>query len=128
MRLIDIRGFNDELEIEEHDHIIIEQLHVAYRIKRKLKRAKKIMKDDPLVDAFIESNKKRIDFFECMIDDKSLLSKKHKKKKKKPKDVLAKESIKDWYRFYRDFVFHTIFNYKIVKDYVSEYYVTLFRK
>ena len=112
-------------DISEHDQIILDQLQVAYYIKRKIKKAKKIMRDDPLIDMFLEANKRRIDFFENMIDDKNLLSKKHKKKKKKPKDILTGESNKDLYRFCRDFVYHTVFNYKIAKDYV---YVTLFRK
>lgn len=85
------------------------------------------MKDDPLVDIFSESNQKKIDYLEYMITDKSLLNKKFKKKNKS-RDVLAKESMKDWYRFCRDCVYYTMFNYKIAKDYMSDYYAIWFRK
>ena len=87
------------------------------------------MKDDPLVDIFADGNEKRINFLENMIDDKSLLEKKHKRRKSnKNKELLNPESNKDWYRFCRNFVYYTVFNYKIAKDYMSEYYVSLFRK
>lgn len=86
------------------------------------------MRDDPLVDIFTESNNKKIEYLELMISDKSLLTKKHKKKKIKSTDVLAKESMKDWYRFCRDCMYYTMFNYKIAKDYMTEYYAIWFGK
>jgi len=87
------------------------------------------MREDQLVDLFADANQRRIDFFEYMIEDKSLLEKKHKiKKSNKIKGLLNPEPNKDWYRFCRNFVYYTVFNYKVAKDYMSEYYVLLFRK
>lgn len=70
------------MEEETLDQILLEQLHAAKNGHKLIKRLKKLIKNDPGVDALQHQNKIRIEFFENMIQDKSLLVKKIKKKHK----------------------------------------------
>jgi hypothetical protein len=62
-------------------------------------RARKLIGDDPLLLEFKQRNKKRMQFFEDMIEDKSILRKKKKKIKSKHHDLLAKHPLVDWYKY-----------------------------
>lgn len=107
-----------QYDSKELDHILLEQLHYAKRAKKAVKNLKKILKNDPLVmegEILIE---KRIQFFESMIHDKSLLHKKHKRKKRKDIDILAKNPIYDWYK---TIFMATTFGYKMFMGSISNY-------
>lgn len=80
------------------DHILLDQLHNAKKSKKVIKNAKKLLGDDPLVLEGEQLVDNRIKYLESMIQDKSLLHKKHKKKKTKETDILAKSAIYDWYK------------------------------
>ena len=82
----------------ELDEILLEQLHVARHMAKKMRKAGKIMGDDPTLLALQEMNKKKIQYFEYMIQDKSLLHKKRRKRRKRDKDVLARGMFQEWYR------------------------------
>lgn len=110
--------------MNELDHILLDQLHAAKKNKKIVKRAKKLLPTDPLVltgEILIE---KRIQFFESMISDKSLLLKKHKRKKQKDLDILAKNPVYDWYK---TIFMATTFGYKMFADSVSQY-MSYFRR
>lgn len=109
---------------EELDHILLEQLHIARRTSVKMKKARKIMGDDAALMYFQESNRKRIEYFEYMIQDKKLLLKKiNKKKKKKQKnpDVLARNPL---YEAWRSAFMITFLTYKTFADYMTNYWVS----
>ena len=61
---------------------------------------------------------KKIQFFEYMINDKTLLSKNPKKKKTVQSDLLARNPVYEWCR---NTVFVTTLTYKMLSDYVSSY-------
>ena len=69
-----------ESQFGDLDHILLDQLHHAKRSKKAVKRVKKLCPNDPLVLVGDELIDKRIQFFESMISDKTLLRKKHKRK------------------------------------------------
>ena len=106
--------------MNELDEILLEQLHVARRINKKIKRAKKLMKHDHLVYQMEEYNEKKIRYFEYMIQDKTLLHKKVKRKKKKNKDldILARSTAHEWYR---NFMVVTNIGYKLMTDSFQAY-------
>ena len=72
--------------MNEVDEILHEQLHVARHMAKKMRKARRVMGPDPTLLTCQEMNEKKIQFFEYMIQDKSLLHKKVKRKKKKDKD------------------------------------------
>ena len=47
---------------EDLDHILLDQLNVAKLLNRKMKKARKIMGDDPSLVYFQEANEKRIQY------------------------------------------------------------------
>lgn len=86
--------------MNEVDEILLEQLHVARHIAKKMRKARKVMGPDPTLLICQEMNEKRIQFLESMLLDKTLLHKKVKIKKKKERDpdILARGIFHDWYR------------------------------
>ena len=110
---------------DELDLILLEQLHQARRNKKTLKRVRKLLKNDPAIDKGEEYIDGRITFFETMIQNKSLLSKKQKKKKRnKDPDILARNP---FYEVYRQALYVTVFGYKMITDSVSSY-MSYFKK
>lgn len=113
-----------ELCMDELDEILLEQLHAAKRSKKLVKRIRKLFKNDPAIDkgeVYIDG---RIQFFENMIQDKSLLLKKVKKKKTKQSDLLSRNPVYEWYR---NTMFITNLGYKMFTDSLSQY-MSYFRK
>lgn len=111
--------------MNELDEILLEQLHVARRLRHKMRKARKLMGNDPTLLYCQEANEKRIVFLENMIKDKSLLHKKMKKKKKeKNPDILARSTSYEWYR---NIMMVTNIGYKIMID-SFQTYMSLFRK
>lgn len=106
------------------DHILLDQYHAAKRSKKVIKRAKKLLPNDPLVEIGEELVEKRIQFYESMIRDKSLLHKRHKRKKSTELDILAKNPVYDWYK---TIFMVTTFGYKMFAGSVSQY-MSYFKK
>lgn len=86
--------------MSELDYLLLDQLHVARRLKHKMKKAKRVMGEDPTLLTLQDMNEKRIQYLEYMIEDKTLLHKKVKRKKNKEKDpdILARGTAYEWYR------------------------------
>lgn len=112
------------MEEETLDQILLEQLHAAKNGHKLIKRLKKLIKNDPGVDALQHQNKIRIEFFENMIQDKSLLVKKIKKKKHKQSDLLSRNPV---YEAYRITLFATLYGYNLVSQSLKTY-AGFFRK
>lgn len=110
--------------MNELDEILLDQWHNAKKNKKMIKRVRKLLKDDPVVDQGEERINGRIQFLESMISDKSLLHKKRKKKKRKELDILAKNPVYEWYR---QALYVTVFSYKMFMDSVSQY-MSYFKK
>lgn len=111
--------------MNELDEILLEQLHVAKHIKKKMKKAGRVMGDDPTLIELQERNDKKIQYFEYMIQDKTLLHKKVKKKKRdKDPDILARSTSYEWYR---NIMIATNIGYKIMID-SFQTYMSLFKK
>jgi len=106
------------------DHILIDQLHSAKSRMKLYKRLRKVMRNEHLLYVGEEMTDKRIQFFESMIQDKTLLHKKHKRKKRKDLDILAKNPIYDWYK---TIFMATTFSYKMFTDSVTQY-ISYFKK
>ena len=112
-------------QIDELDLILLEQLHQSRRNKKTIKRVRKLLKNDPAIDKGEEYIDGRIAFFETMIQNKSLLSKKQKKKKRnRDPDILARNPA---YEMYRQVLYVTVFGYKMLTDSVSQY-MSYFKK
>ena len=110
---------------DELDIILLEQLHQARRNKKTIKRVRKLLSNDPIIDKGDEYIDGRIAFFETMIQNKSLLDKKQKKKKRnKDPDILARNPV---YEMYRQTLYFTVFGYKMLSDSVSGY-MSYFKK
>lgn len=112
------------MEEETLDYILLEQLHAAKNGKKLIKRLKKLIKNDPGVDALEHQNKIRIEFFENMIEDKSLLVKKLKKKKHKQSDLLSRNPV---YEAYRITIFATLYGFNVMTTSLKNY-LSLFKK
>lgn len=111
--------------MNELDEILLEQLHNARKSRKRIKRVRKLLKNDPVVDKGEEYIDNRIKFFENMIQDKTLLYKKAKKRKKnKDPDILARNPV---YELYRQTLYFTIFSYKMITDSVTGY-MSYFKK
>ena len=111
--------------MNELDEILHEQLHVARHLAKKMRKARKVMGPDPSLIAFQDGNEKRIQFFETMINDKTLLQKKRKKKKvSKDPDILARSTPYEWYR---NFMIVSNIGYKMMIESVQAY-MSLFKK
>ena len=78
---------------------------------------KKIFGDVDELQRVINANQLRLQFFESMIEDKSLLDKKIKKKKKK-EDVLDRNPI---YYMYRNTVMAAAFGYMYFSSSIQKY-------
>lgn len=112
-------------QTDELDLILLEQLHQSRRNKKTIKRVRKLLKNDPAIDKGEEYIDGRIAFFESMIQNKSLLSKKQKKKKRnRDPDILARNPA---YEMYRQVLYVTVFGYKMFTDSVS-HYMSYFKK
>ena len=111
-------------QTDELDLILLEQLQQCRKNKKTIKRVRKLLKNDPVVDKGEEYIDNRITFFETMIQDKTLLHKKHKKKKGKDPDILARNPV---YDMYRQALYVTVFSYKMLSDSVSNY-MSYFKK
>jgi len=112
-------------QTDELDLILLEQLHQSRRNKKTIKRVRKLLKNDPAIDKGEEYIDGRIAFFETMIQNKSLLSKKQKKKKRnRDPDILARNPA---YEMYRQVLYVTVFGYKMFTDSVS-HYMSYFKK
>ena len=109
---------------EELDLILLEQLHNVKRQKKIVKRHRKLLGNDPWLEKGDIALNKRIEYFESMISDKTLIKKKHKKKKEKDPDILARSPAYEWYRtaFYT-----TTFGYRLLMDSISQY-MSYFKK
>jgi hypothetical protein len=109
--------------MNELDEILHEQLHVARHLAKKMRKARKVMGPDPYLLSCQEMNEKRIQFFESMINDKTLLQKKHKRKKQENPDILARSTSYEWYR---NFMMASNIGYKMMVDsfqaYMSYFY------
>jgi hypothetical protein len=103
--------------MEELDLILLEQWHAAKKGQKVLKRMKKIFGDVDELQRVINANQLRLQFFESMIEDKSLLDKKIKKKKKK-EDVLDRNPI---YYMYRNTVMAAAFGYMYFSSSIQKY-------
>ncbi len=84
---------------EELDHILMDQYHIYKKLGKKMETARKLMGDDPLLMEFQALNKKKIQFFENMIENKQFLKKKKRKTKKKSDDFLARHPLIDIYKY-----------------------------
>lgn len=111
--------------MNELDEILHEQLHVARHIAKKMRKARKVMGPDPYLLSCQEQNEKKIQFFETMIDDKTLLHKKHKRKKtNKDPDILARSTSYEWYR---NFMIASNIGYQMMVE-SFQAYMSYFRK
>ena len=111
--------------MNELDEILLDQLHVARRLAKKMRKARKVMGPDPTLLICQEMNEKKIQFFESMINDKTLLQKKHKRKKQeKNPDILARSTSYEWYR---NFIMASNIGYKMMID-SFQAYMSFFRK
>lgn len=106
------------------DHILLDQLHSAKRRKKLYRRLRKVMRNEHLLYVGEEMADKQIQFFENMVQDKSLLRKKHKRKKMDDIDILAKNPIYDWYK---TIFMATTFSYRMFTDSVTQY-ISYFKK
>lgn len=104
--------------MNELDLILLEQLHNVKRQKKIIKRHKKLLGNDPWLEKGDIILDKRIEFFESMIIDKTLLHKKQRKKKDKDKDILSRSVYYEWYR---NIFFLTTIGYRLLTDYVSNF-------
>ena len=109
------------MEEETLDQILLEQLHAAKNGHKLIKILKKLIKNDPGIDALQHQNKIRIEFFENMIQDKSLLVKKLKKKKHKQSDLLSRNPV---YEAYRLTVFISIYGLNLLTQTIKNYTYT----
>ena len=82
----------------ELDKILLEQLHIARHLAKKMRKARRVMGLDSALLTLQEMNGKRIQYLEYMIEDKTLLHKKIRKKRQKDKDILARSTSYEWYR------------------------------
>lgn len=110
--------------MEDLDHILLEQLHSARRTGKVIKRLKKFLKD-PMLDKGEKANHLRQQYFESMIQDKTLLKKKPKKKKEKSEDILDRNPL---YYIYRNTVMATAFSYMYFSAAVQKYFTSYFEK
>ena len=110
--------------MNELDEILLEQLHVARHIAKKMRKARRVMGPDPTLLYCQTMNEKKIQFFESMINDKTLLQKKHKRKKQKDSDILARSTSYEWYR---NFMIVSNIGYKMMID-SFQAYMSYFRK
>ena len=110
--------------MNELDEILHEQLHVARHLAKKMRKARRVMGPDPSLLIFQQMNEKKIQFFESMIDDKTLLQKKHKRKRQQNPDILARSTSYEWYR---NFMVMSNIGYKMMVD-SFQAYMSYFRK
>lgn len=105
---------------DDLDHILLDQYHSAKRRLRLIRNIKKLLPKDPVVVVGEEYILKKVEFFESMISDKSLLNKKKSKVKKEcVDDVLYRNPIYTWYR---NAYMVTFMSYKMVYDYMQDYF------
>lgn len=109
---------------EDLDHILLDQYHVSKYLQRKMKRARKLIGDDPLLLQFQECNDKRMLFFESMIEDKSILHKKKRKSINRSDDLLAKHPLVEFYKYAW---VSTFCSYNMAIKYVQNY-LSMFTK
>ena len=84
------------------------------------------MGPDPTLLTFQEMNEKRVQFFEFMIEDKTLLHKKIKKKKRdKDPDILARSTSYEWYR---NFMMVSTIGYKMMMESIQTYTSLFYKK
>lgn len=111
--------------MNELDEILHEQLHVARQLAKKMRKARRVMGPDPTLLICQEMNEKKIQFLEYMINDKTLLHKKHKRKKQeKNPDILARSTTYEWYR---NFMMMSNIGYKMMVD-SFQAYMSFFKK
>ena len=84
---------------EELEQILLDQYHVSKHIGKRMKRARSLMGDDPLLIQFQGLNEKRTMFFESMIQNKQLMKKKKRKIKKRHHDLLARHPLVEMYKY-----------------------------
>jgi hypothetical protein len=108
--------------MEELDQILIQQLQSSKKALKIVKRHLKLMPNDPWLNDGLIIIQRKINFFEEMINDKSLLKKKIKIKKEK--DALEKNTI---YTFYRNIWLVTFVGYNIFCDSIKNY-ISMFKK
>jgi len=104
------------------DHIILEQLHLARKRLKIVKRHLKLMPKDPWLNEGVIIIGKKIEFFETMIQNKELLNKKMKKKKQHDLDILSRSPI---YTLYRDVMIVSNIGYRFFMD-IAQNYISLY--
>jgi hypothetical protein len=104
--------------MEELDLILLEQWHAAKKSQKVLKRIKKIFGDVDELQRAINANQMRLQFFESMIEDKSLFDKKIKKKNKH-EDILDRNPI---YYMYRNSFMAAAFGYMFFSSTIQKYW------
>lgn len=109
--------------MEDLDHILLEQLQAAKRTEKMIKRLNKLYVNDSRILECLERNLLRQKFFDSMIEDKSIMSKKIKRKRIN-NDILAKSPFYETYRYALTF---TLINYKMMSDFMQGY-IDFFRK
>lgn len=109
---------------EELDQILLDQYHIHKGLGKKMVTAKKLMGDDPLLLEFQKLNEKRTKFFENMINDKTILSKKKRKTKKKYDDLLARHPLVDVYKYTW---MSTYYGYSMMIESIRNY-ISFFKK
>jgi hypothetical protein len=110
--------------MDDLDHILLCQYHATKRQLKLIKRIKKLLKNDPKVDDVEYQSKMKLQFFEDMIEDKTLLDSKPPKVKKE-EDVLDKNPV---YTMYKNTMMFTMFGYKVFSDAMQTYLSAFYKK
>jgi len=107
--------------MEDLDEILLDQLNSARKTAKLIKKLKKYYKNEPRVLECEKNNNLRQQFFENMIENKSILNKKIRKKKIN-NDIL-KNNV--FYTTCRYFFTVTIINYNLLSEITKNYFVLL---
>ena len=102
--------------MNELDEILLDQLHLAKRNKKKILKLIRAMPHEKDLKIGVGVIDKRIEFLEMMIVDKTLLKTKHKRKKCKDPDILTRNPVFTWYRF--AYIASTVY-FKMIADYTK---------
>lgn len=110
---------------EDLDAILAEQYHTTKRSLKTVARLRRVLINEQQLANEVEARiHLRMQFFESMIRDKSLLHKKHKKKKTKQQDLITRNPVFEWYR---NVIFVSTFGYKMFMDSFTGY-MSYFKK
>lgn len=104
--------------MEDLDHILLDQLHAMKRNMKLIKKLKKLFPKNKDIEEVEKANKLRQEFFESMIENKSILDKKLKKKEK-VEDVLDRNPM---YYLYRNTIMTAAFGYMFFVNSIQKYW------